>query len=59
MDNRNFRELLIAFTAIITTWSIACAVFAARLLFGYEVEPFDGPAAMIADWLALHGVATP
>ena len=54
-DDRNLRELTIGFTAIVTTWSIACGLFAARLLFGYEVESFDGPAAMIGDWLALEG----
>ena len=54
-DDRNLRELTIAFTAMVTTWSIACRLFAARLLFGYEVESLDGPAAMIGDWLALEG----
>jgi hypothetical protein len=54
-DGRNLRELTIAFTAMVTTWSIAGGLFAARLLFGYEVESLDGPAAMIGDWLALEG----
>ena len=54
-DDRNLRELTIAFTAMVTTWSIACGLFAAGLLFGYEVESLDGPAAMIGDWLALEG----
>ena len=54
-DDRNLRELTIAFTVIVATWSIACGLFAVRFLFGYEAESFDDPAAMIGDWLALEG----
>ena len=55
IDDRNLRELTIAFTVIVATWSIACGLFAVRFLFGYEAESFDDPAAMIGDWLALEG----
>jgi hypothetical protein len=45
---------MIAFAAIVTAWSIACGLFAVRLLFGYEAEAFDVPEALISDWLALQ-----
>ena len=53
MDDRNTRELAIAYTAIVVVWAIACGLqLAAQLLFGLEPEPFDGPTAWIGDWLA-------
>jgi hypothetical protein len=58
MDTRETRELTIALTAVVVAWSIAAALtFAAQLLFGYEAQPFDGPTALIGDWLALEGVS--
>jgi hypothetical protein len=53
MDDRNTRELTIAYTAIVVVLAIACGLqLAVQLLFGLEPEPLDGPTAWIGDWLA-------
>jgi hypothetical protein len=56
MDNNHTRELIIAFTAIVLVWSIACGLtFASTLFFGREENLLDGPTAMIGDWLEHQG----
>jgi len=53
MDDRNTRQLTIAYTAIVVVGAIACGLtLAAQLLFGLEPEPSDGATARIGDWLA-------
>ena len=56
MDNRQTRELMIAFTAIVLVWSIAFGLtVASTLIFGREMSSIDGPTAMIGDWLERGG----
>jgi hypothetical protein len=56
MRDRDSRELMIAFTAIVLVWSIAGGLtLASTLLFGREVSSFDGPTEMIGDWLEHRG----
>jgi hypothetical protein len=52
-DHRHMRDLMIAFTAIVLVWSIACGLtFASALLFGRAGSSLDGPTALIGDWLS-------
>ena len=56
MRDRDARELMIAFTAIVLVWSIAGGLtLAPALLFGREVSSLDGPTEMIGDWLEHRG----
>jgi len=56
MRERDARELMIAFTAIVLVWSIAGGLtLASALLFGREVSSLDGPTEMIGDWLEHRG----
>jgi hypothetical protein len=52
-DHRHMRDLMIAFTAIVLVWSIACGLtFTSVLLFGRGGSSLDGPTALIGDWLS-------
>jgi hypothetical protein len=52
-DNRHTRDLVIAFTAIVLVWSIACGLtFASAHLFGREESSLEGPTALIGNWLS-------
>ena len=56
MRERDARELMIAFTAIVLVWSIAGGLtLASTLLLGREVSSLDGPTEMIGDWLEHRG----
>jgi hypothetical protein len=56
MRDREARELMIAFTAIVLVWSVAGGLtFVSALLFGHEVSSLDGPTEMIGDWLERQG----
>ena len=55
MRDRDARELMIAFTAIVLVWSIVGGLTLATLLFGREVSSLDGPTEMIGDWLEHRG----
>jgi hypothetical protein len=52
-DHRHTRDLMIAFTAIVLVWSIACGLtFASARLFGRVESSLEGPTALIGDWLS-------
>jgi hypothetical protein len=56
MRDRDARELMIAFTAIVLVWSIVGGLtLASTLLFGGGVSSLNGPTEMIADWLEHRG----
>ena len=56
-DHRHMRDLMIAFTAIVLVWSIACGLtFTSVLLFGRGGSSLDGSTALIGDWLS-HGAS--
>jgi hypothetical protein len=56
-DHRHMRDLMIAFTAIVVVWSIACGLtFASALLFGPGESSLDGPTALISDWLSHEAI---
>ena len=57
LDDRNIRELLIAFTAIVLVWSVAFGLTLASTLYFGEANSLDGPTAMIGHWLE-HQSAT-
>jgi hypothetical protein len=52
-DHHHTRDLMIALTAIVLVWSIACGLtFASALFFGRAESSLDGPTALIGDWLS-------
>ena len=49
-DHRDTRDLMIACTAIVVVWSIACGLtFVSAHLYRREKSSLDGPTSLIGD----------